>query len=159
MSDCVKVIENRCRIALARTCNKDGCKLLLDEKLPVPWALVDMDADSLGLQHDKPRCDYLFVADGVGGYCCVAPIELTRGRTKKAEQVKQQLQSGADLAARQLPESIMTRLIPVVAGRLAKTEREKIRKRKIAITFRGESEIPRIRRCGIPLSKALNLDA
>lgn len=152
MTGPVAIIEKGCRSALACSCDKCGCKLNLDERLPTPWALVDMDARSLGLRAIT-RCDYLFVAEEGSG-CWVVPIELTRGRNKKAAEVQKQLQRGADLADSHLRQSTEVKLRPVLAARgIKKGERKPMK--KVRITFRGQSKPIKPISCGDSLSRAL----
>ena len=159
MNTAVAAIRQQCGSALSRSCSQKGCKLRLHVGLPRYKVLVDMDASSLSLDANNPRCDYLFVAGeahnrGTPPSCWVVPIELTSGDNKKARQVKDQLQAGADFAHNKLPKLNEANLRPVfVASGFKKFEINEIKKMKIK--FRNQSEIPRLLSCGDFLSRAL----
>lgn len=147
----VRSIEQRCRSALSDKCGDKKCDVVLDGKLPTPWALVNMDKTSLKTQN-VTRCDYLFIA-GTDNRCWVVPIELTSGRNKKSSKMAEQLQAGANFAHRHLHDSIKAIFRPVfVTKGLRKAEQLQARK---LVKFRGQSEAPEVISCGDPLSKAL----
>lgn len=147
----VYAVRQGCRSALSSRCRKDRCSVVLNGQLPTPWALVDMDAPSLGFQNTT-HCDYLFVA-GSSSHCWVVPIELTSGRNKPLLKAIEQLQTGADLADRHLHSSVKAILRPVFATKVFRTA-EKIQTRKM-VKFRGQSEAPEVISCGDALSAAL----
>ena len=106
---------------------------------PAPHVLLDMDAAGLPRASSGKRCDYLFAADGqagagMGGY--VAPIEMSSGR-KDAQELTSQLQGGADVAARILPENIRINCIPVYIGGLNAIEKRRLAKPQFQVRFRG----------------------
>lgn len=98
-----------CRVS---RCKRDGCGVYL-EGMPSHHLVVDLDCKELGIENHKKRCDYLFICDG-DGKTWVAPIELKGGKVGSADDVTEQLQGGADLAAQHLPADIVVQLTPVL---------------------------------------------
>lgn len=152
MTDPVAAIKEQFHSAMATTCKKDKCKVKLDQALPSPRALVDMDKPDLGLNANSPRCDYLFVA-GTSNCCWVVPIEMTSGNNKDAKTAKAQLQAGADWASHKLPSSIKAKLLPVLAIRGSR-KAQRLPMKQVRVSFRNQSSLLKLIRCGEDLSKA-----
>jgi len=85
--------------------------------------LVDLDAPGSPAAPDRKRCDFLFFHGTADGTLHVAPIELKSGNPIAAEVVPQ-LQAGADIADRLVPEAAHASFQPVVGygGELRKVQ-------------------------------------
>lgn len=137
---------------LARTHAKDGCSISL-AGMSAHHVMVDVDCSALPLPTDAKRCDFLFVSEH-NDRTWIALIELKRG-TFSAGAVAAQLQGGAALADRWLPDESRFEFAPVVAhGRGIRQETLKAL-RKVAVRLRGITRRPKLIRCGAPLREAL----
>ena len=119
--------------------DRDDCSLDIADT-PLPQVVVNMDNDELDVPRDRPHSDYLFVVeDGTREW--VIPIELKSGGFKNEHTVNQ-LQGGANLADRLLPENGGFRLAAVIAyrGILHASKRGDLLRR--AIRLRNEVRQP-----------------
>ena len=142
-----KVSESCC----VRVCKKEGCKVSLPSMCR-QRVLIDMDhRESPAEKHGK-RCDFLFVGEAKGeGW--VVPIELKKGKASSSEVVPQ-LQAGAKVAEKVVPNNAEISFRPVVAaGRFDKYERGLIREKEVK--FRKMCELVRWIRCGKSLEQAI----
>ncbi len=133
---------------------RDGCKVSL-AGAPKHRFILNLDNQNLPLAGHKTRCDFLFVADNVGGSDLIVPIELKKGEFR-ARKIVDQLQAGCRFAEENLPENNCSRLIAVaVTGRIPKAKRREFKEKKYFVKFLGKDrEIRRIR-CEEPLKNAV----
>ena len=136
---------------LVRSCGMQGCKVPL-KNAPQPRLILDLDKPGSPLGGTQTRCDYLIVAEGDGGTGWVVPLELKHGQARSG--VLAQLQSGADVADRILPNSARVALRPVVAARGIHSQSKKALL-KAKVRFRGRAEAVKLITCGTPRAKAL----
>lgn len=140
-------------------CNKDGCKVDMGQA-PFPFILIDMDCDLLEIDEQSNLCDFLFVSEGDGdtpGW--VAALEL-KGRPASSKIIDQ-LQAGAQFAARVLSRDadIQFRPIAFYSGRMHREELTRLR--RASIRFRHPKarivlkERVVLKRCGSRLKEAL----
>lgn len=145
-----KVSESCC----AKLCKKEGCKVSLPSKCR-QQVLIDMDdhQESPAEKHDK-RCDFLFVGEAKGdGW--VVPIELKKGKASSSEVVPQ-LQAGAKVAEKVVPNNVELRFRPVAAyGRIRKHERNLFQEEKNKIRFREMREPILLIKCGGSLDQVI----
>ena len=115
MSDLVEAIQKvHCRGCFVDHCSQHGCSISL-EGTPNRHAVIDFDTPESPLGPEEKRCDYLFVCNGekgIPGY--VVQIEMTRGKTKKATYVRDQLQAGTKVADESIPAEIPVTFCPGV---------------------------------------------
>ena len=97
--------------------------------------------------HPLKRCDYLFIAKGEDNFGWVAPLELKKGRLDAAKVVGQ-LQEGACAAERLIvpAEPIRLRPVAVTGGPTSKSERNKLKEKRIRL--HGYVEAVRLLKCG-----------
>jgi len=138
----------------ARSCRKEACSLHLDRNLR-PFLLIDLDAPGSPAEPDRKRCDFLFFGGRADGILHVAPIELKSGHPIAAEVVPQ-LQAGADIADRLVPEAANTSFRPVVGygGELRKVQTRRFSNPANWIRYRGRKVLPRLVQCGHALGGA-----
>ncbi len=143
------VFDCRC---IVRRCHKEKCSVKLDDA-PTLYLLVDFDKTGSPLGEHETRCDYLFVADGAPGW--VVPMELTTGKKRPTKAVEQ-LQAGADIANKKLPQNIgeNVRFVPILVGKAKKHMRAEFKRKRIK--FRGKTELIRRIGCGDALIKGLD---
>ena len=126
---------------------KEGCSVSL-QGTSSPRLIIDFDKRGSPLTPDARRCDYLLLAETTDRKDLVRPIELKRGRFDLTD-VRDQLQSGAEVAEALIPSDLDVDFLPVVASGSVSTH-ERITTRE-TIRFRnGNTPIRRIR-CGDPL--------
>ena len=114
-----------------KRCNKEGCKVDMNEA-PFPFILIDMDCDLLEIDEQSNHCDFLFVSQGDGdtpGWA--AALEL-KGRPESSKIIEQ-LQAGAQFAARILSRDadIQFRPIAFYGGRMHREELTRLRSASI----------------------------
>ena len=144
-------LVNRARNAISRRCighklRKKGCRISL-AGAPVPRLIIDFDKPSSPLLSSSTRCDYLFIAKGEDNFGWVAPLELKKGRLDAAKVVGQ-LQEGACAAERLIvpAEPIRLRPVAVTGGPTSKSERNKLKEKRIRL--HGYVEAVRLLKCG-----------
>jgi len=134
--------------------SRSGCGVNMTE---APSPRIVIDADSAFPAHGMvgKRCDYIiFFYDTVKNYLVVVPIEL-KGGDVKASQVSEQLQEGANFAARFTPEATETVCLPRLFHRgIHKREFQQLQ--RASVRFRGEDEPIKTARCDSPLIQALS---
>jgi len=103
------------------------------------------------------RCDYIiFFYDTAQDHLIVGLIEL-KGGDVKASQVSEQLQAGANFAARFTPEATETVCLPRLFHRgIHKREFQQLQ--RASVRFREEDEPIKTARCDSPLIRALSLE-
>ena len=107
---------------------------------------------------NSTRCDYLFVGEN-SKKTWVAPLELKSGRVKSISHVVKQLEGGARLAEKLLPQGLGRglefRFVPVLAH--DKTLSGPERKKLLAKTIRLRGYVGKIKtlKCGGQLASAL----
>ena len=109
----------------SRSFSKGGASFTL-ENAPSPHLLIDLDIIPC-IEH-KTRCDYIFIADdSTSNIGWVVPIEMSSSPRKKPEEIRRQLQAGAQLAEQVIPRSLSLGFKPVFVGknREARTVRSK----------------------------------
>lgn len=154
MIDLVKAVRAKVsKSCCDKPCKKEGCKVSLPSKCR-QRVLIDMDHRESPAEKRGRRCDFLFVGEAKGeGW--IVPIELKKGKASSSEVVPQ-LQAGAKVAEKIVPNNAELRFRPVVAaGRFDKYERGLIRKKEVK--FRGMSELVRWIKCGESLAERMGL--
>ena len=142
-----KVLESCC----VKVCKKEGCKVSLPRECR-QRVLINMDLLELLVEKHGKRCDFLFVGEAEGE-SWVVPIELKKGKASSSEVVLQ-LQAGAKVAEKIVPNNVEISFRPVVAAsRFDKYERGLIRRKEVK--FRGMSELVRRIKCGESLAKVI----
>ena len=144
-----RIIPNSCRTT---HCNKDKCRVDL-AGAPQAQVIVDMDCDALSIPDDWKRCDYLFVAEDRDAIW-VVPIELKSGRLS-VSAVLEQLEGGARMANRWLPQGATIQFAPVLAhGKtIHRNALKRLRAKKLQL--RGQRKGITVIKCGDRLTKAL----
>lgn len=134
----------------ARKIKKGRCSLSL-RSAPTERLLVDLDRRGAPIGDHEERCDYLFFAQVKEEKDWVAPIEL-KGGAVKASEVEGQLQSGARVIERLIPEGATVHFVPIVAGTCHTEELRRLGLRKLV--FRGTQTRIKLRPCNSPLVEA-----
>ena len=144
-----RIIPDSCRTA---HCNKDKCRVDL-AGAPQVRVIVDMDCNDLPIPAAEKRCDYLFVGEERNA-TWVAPIELKSGRLS-VSAVLDQLEGGARMANRWLPQGATIQFAPVLAhGKtIHRTDLNTLRSKKLQL--RGQRKGIAVIKCGDRLTKAL----
>lgn len=146
--------DERCHVSL---CCDSGCCLIMDHA-PVPNVLVHLEHPKSPIDRSCTHCDFLFVGGGQEDSTeWVAPIELTTGEDR-SRKFKRQLQPGAKLAERLIPNSIEVKFRPVAVHDRENpriSERRRRKRTEFFIKFRNKEYPPKVVRCGTPLSVAL----
>ena len=141
----------------AATCREGKCSLSLRE-VPEPNVLISLEHEAAPVETNKPRCDYLFVADNdEDDRPWVAPIELT-GSKADFSKFWPQLDAGAAIADQLLPQQLMAvRFRPIaVHNGIHRNEVNKFRDSRNKVRFRDRTVSIELTRCGSLLTKALN---
>ena len=146
-------IDPECLVSSMR---KEGCTVSL-QGAPKERLIIDLDKPGAPVGGDGRRCDYLFIANGAQNETSwVAPLELKKGALRASDAV-QQLQAGAEVAERLVPNGLRSAFRPTVAfGSIRKLERDALRAPRAKIAFRGRQEAIRLMKCGDRLVKALH---
>ena len=144
-------IPQSCR---SRQCRGNGCSVSL-KGLDGQRVLINMDCKDLNISNQR-RCDYVFVGK-VGADDWIVPIELKRGDVK-ANEVRDQLQSGTEFAERLVAKIIDIRFQPVAAhgGKVHKIQTEALKKREGKVRFQNKEYEIKLIRCGSALSNVLS---
>ena len=144
-----RIIPDSCRTT---HCNKDKCRVDL-AGAPQVRVIVDMDCNALSIPNNWKRCDYLFVGEE-RNETWVAPIELKSGRLS-VSAVVEQLEGGARMANRWLPQGATIQFAPVLAhGKtIHRTDLNTLRSKKLQL--RGQRKGIAVIKCGDRLTKAL----
>ena len=134
-------------------CRKEGCSLSLSNA-PSPHVLIDMDHPDAPVGLNETRCDYIFI--GGNSETWLVPIELKRGKPN-ASQIVRQLQAGANVANRIIPNQAQIRFKPVAVygGELRRIERDTMLKNANRIRFRKQCQLVKLVRCRTTLYNAL----
>ena len=113
--------------------------------------IVDMDCDALSIPNNWKRCDYLFIGEERNAIW-VAPIELKSGRFS-VSAVLEQLEGGARMANRWLPQGATIQFAPVLAhGKtIHRNGLKALRDKKLQL--RGQRKGIAVIKCGDQLAK------
>ena len=119
--------------------------------VPADHLVVDLDCRGLRLPVERKRCDFLFVGEDEDS-AWVVPIELKSGNFSP-KSVALQLQGGACLAAKWLPDGAEFVFVPVVAhGQGIRKEKLKAL-RRTSVTLRGRNANQRLSVAVRPFAK------
>ena len=114
--------------------------------LPTDRVVVDMDAVFPSGQRGQKQCDYvLFFLNTSEDTCFAVPIELKRGTIKGA---REQLQQGADFAARYVPRRYKTICVPILFHKGISTFAHRALQ-KGKVRFRGTHMTVETTRCDV----------
>ena len=154
-------VDQACLLVDKKQLKSGECYLLITGA-PKPHLVINFDKPEspLGANDEKP--DFLFLSDkggkdkkGQGGLGLLVPIELSAGRSKSAQHIKNQLQAGVDWSQKVIPEQSQLQLIPIYCGPIDNLEKAEIKKAQFRVVFRGQKETALLRRCGSKLTDAL----
>ena len=139
----------------ATTCRDGNCSLSL-HGVPEPNVLISLEHTAAPVAVGEPRSDYLFVGSDENGGLWIAPIELTESKADFSKFAPQ-LRAGATIADKLLPQNIpLIKFRPIaVHGGIHRNEVNKFRQSRNKISFRGNSVLIELTRCGSPLTNAL----
>lgn len=138
---------------LTTKCENNRCKVGLPND-PCLFAVIDMDHPKSPASNDQEHCDFLFI-----GECSdddwVVPIEL-KGRPKSSKIVSQ-LQVGASVAERIVPNRIKVKFKPVAVydGQFRKAEVIAFRKKRNRVKFRQQRKFVLVRERELILEEVL----
>ena len=126
------------------------CKIVVPNHMRES-VFIDLDRCNPLVAESMSRCDYLFFGNNAPSL--VAPIEM-KARNVDSDLVERQLQGGADIADKLVPEDHDDFIFrPILVSR-ALDKRDKIELRKKRVRFRDRlSKIFRIK-CSEPLDRA-----
>jgi hypothetical protein len=115
---------------------------------------MDMEHSKSPAPKDKEHCDYLFIGE-CSGNDWVVPIEL-KGRPK-ASKIVSQLQTGASVASKIVPNRIKVKFKPVAVydGQFRKAEVIAFKEKRNRVKFRQRWEFVLLRERVINLEKDL----
>ena len=134
---------------------REGCSVSLKDA-PKPHLTIDFDRPGSPLGQRQIRCDYLFVADDTDKSGWVVPLELKSGMIKASTVVKQ-LNAGARVAERFVPQQKSVNFRPVLAsgGGIHKAERKVLKAERSKVQFHGTAEHIRLIKCGSKLIQGI----
>lgn len=127
--------QGNCSGSIGRGEGKNRIKVSL-ESAPVPHVVLDMDRIDCRHLAAKEKGDYLLLAGKSGAGKFVVPIEISRGKNKKAEKITSQLESCAQLALSHVVKESNAKFVPIFVGQ----SREVKFLRKMNINVRGKKE-------------------
>ena len=136
---------------VVRSCKKQGCKVPLS-KAPAEHVVLDLDKPGSPFSEQETRCDYLVFLEGDGEVGQAVALELKRGQAQVG--IVDQLQAGADIAARLIPKDENVDFTPVAAHKGIHSKVRKILVKR-AVKFRQQRFPVLLITCGTPLMKAL----
>ena len=138
---------------LTTKCENNRCKVGLPNK-PCLFVVIDMDHSKSPAPKDKEHCDFLFIGE-CSGDDWVVPIEL-KGRPK-ASKIVSQLQAGASVAAKIVPnrEKIKFKPVAVYDGHFRKAEVNTFREKRNRVKFRQQRELVLLRERELNLAEVL----
>lgn len=119
--------------------------------------IIDLDCKDLKLPPNQTKCDYIFFGakERDADKNWIVPMELKKGDVDVSEVAKQ-LQGGANVADRIIPNGASMNFIPIVAsGNFSKHEQRQLRNRSNNVRFRGRSVTVQRIKCGTSLTQAL----
>ena len=142
----------------ASLCHDSGCWLTM-ENAPEPFVLLYLEHPGSPIDKSCPHCDFLFIGGGEDNSTeWVAPIELTTGENR-VRKFQRQLQPGASLAEKLIPDSITVRFRPIAVHdqeNTRKSERKRRRNPNFHIEFRNEKFPLKVVHCGTALTQAFS---
>lgn len=138
---------------LTTKCVNNRCKVGLPKRQCL-YVVIDMDHSKSPAPKDREHCDFLFIGE-CNGDDWVVPIEL-KGRPK-ASKIVSQLQAGASVAARIVPNRFKVEFKPIAVydGQFRRAEVDAFRESKNKVRFRQQSEPVLLRERVISLEKDL----
>ena len=138
---------------LTTKCENNRCKVGLPNK-PCLFVVIDMDHSKSPAPKDKEHCDFLFIGE-CSGDDWVVPIEL-KGRPK-ASKIVSQLQAGASVAAKIVPNRAKVEFKPIAVydGQFKRAEVDAFREKRSRVRFRQQRELVFLRERVISLEKDL----
>lgn len=142
-------VDQKCHVS---ACRAQGCSLSLNG-LTTARVIVDLDCGELGIRDYRKRCDYVFFGEDEGT-SWVVPIELKSGAFR-GRDVVEQLQGGADVANRWLPQRCSFQFVPVLAHGKGVPKRGLKALRAHKIRLRDHTKQAVLIRCGETLRSAL----
>ena len=128
----------------------DGCSIDLTEA-PKPLLIINFDRLGSPIGNNDTRPDFLLTSD-TGGVSneggrrdpgLIAPVEMSKSKSKTAPQIKKQLQAGVNWLDN-VPDGFQPTLWPVYCGLMRLHLSKELRKPIYQIEFRGQKELPRI---------------
>ncbi|WP_424830564.1 hypothetical protein [Ruegeria sp.] len=133
-------VSNCCKV---NTIRRGNFKVDISKEV-YPWIIIDFDMKNAPLNYNQTKPDFLFVSSigGLNNSGRVIPIEISKGRSKSAEKIRNQLQAGSDWAHKVMRHNFQPKLIPLYCGLLSKSTRRNLK--SCRIKFRGQKVIPRI---------------
>ncbi len=141
-------VDQRC-VERRETLRKEACDVSLAQMPPVRL-VADLDKPGAPLGEHETRCDYLVFAEQGSGKDWkgwVVPLELKA--QLEVRKVQAQLQAGANAAGRLVSDASDVVFVPVVACRLKKTQRRRLKDSHMRVRFKnGRPETFRVMRCG-----------
>ena len=136
---------------VAKRCSKQGCEVPLTG-VTRQRLVLDLDKPGSPLGDSETRCDYIVVVEGGNRDGWVVALELKRGKVHA--DVANQLQAGAKVLDKLIPQEANVDFAPVVAGRgFHSNVRKTLAKRKIR--FRQDDARVVLISCGTPLAHAV----
>lgn len=153
MSDLVKSVQEKVPVECrAKSCSAKRCSVGLSNEL-CPRIVIDLDSCEVLVSRNATRCDYIIISE-FNGDDWVVPLELKSGKASGSKLVAQ-LQAGARIAEKLVPDSAKVQFRPVAACKLTKYERTVIRKVANKVKFGRKGKLIRWISCGSKLEKAL----
>lgn len=141
-------LDSRC-LESGETLRKQACDVSLAQ-MPRTRIVADLDQPGAPIGRHDTRCDFLvFAEEGCGkswkGW--VVPLEL-KARLEM-RRVAAQLQAGADAAGRLVADAAGVAFVPVVACRLKKAQRRRLKTSLMRVRFKNRKpETFRRMKCG-----------
>ena len=153
MKSLVQEVRNAIpKSCVSSDCKGSGCTLKLNGLRP-ERIIVKMDCSDLQIGDDVARCDYIFF----GEQNWVMPIEL-KGNVDKFS-IFDQLNTGAQLAEKFVPNSLKVIFRPVIAhsSTVSRHITNKIKQNHATtrVKFRQENYAVKFIKCGSPLLNAM----
>ena len=148
------ICQDISRECMARSCNKEGCKLSL-RGLASQKKLIDLDKPDAPTSENPKKCDYLlFTCDTTNQTLCVAAIEMKKGNAV-ASKMKSQLDAGADIAMKIVPQNQSSKFFPIAVygGSLHKYQRNRFS--DVSVNFHGKNYKIQLIRCERELASVL----
>ena len=139
---------------LSNSCSRDGCRVSMED---VPSRRVVIDADRAFPAHqieEGKQCDYILFFTNAGQDILFAvPMELKSGGVD-ASAVSEQLQQGAEFAARFVPTAFRTICHPVLFHGKSIHPKQRKTLNRAKVLFRGRQLTIKTARCNQPKNLA-----
>ena len=141
---------------LSQSCSGDGCRVYMTD-VPSPRVIVDMERVFRSRRLAGKRCDFVLFFQKTRNAPVIVPVEL-KGGGVDASQVAEQLQAGAEFAARVVSKTSDPTFRPILfhGQGLHPKQRRDINRAKVRI--QGVEVSIKTARCGRPrnLAQALS---